>query len=51
MDIAALSIIAGKERSSSDWQGLVERVGGGLQIANIYTNHYSAFGLVILSLI
>jgi len=48
MDIVALSIIAGKERSSHDWHNLVGQIGGGLQILNIHTDHFSAFGLVVL---
>ena len=48
MDLAALSIIAGKERSSHDWYKLIDLVGGGLRILNMHTSYDSAFGLVVL---
>ncbi|RYP54800.1 hypothetical protein DL768_000528 [Monosporascus sp. mg162] len=50
MDIVALSIIAGKERTSLDWQKLITRLGGRLEIRSIHTSPQSAFGLVVLGL-
>lgn len=50
MDIAALSIIAGKERSSFDWQKLTMQLGGRLKILNVHANQQNAFGLVVLGI-
>ncbi|KPM36797.1 hypothetical protein AK830_g9769 [Neonectria ditissima] len=50
MDMAALSIIAGKERSRGDWERLVPQVGGGLDILDIHVDSQNAFGLVVLGI-
>lgn len=48
--MAALSIIAGKERSRGDWERLVPQVGHGLKILDVHTDSQNAFGLVVLGL-
>lgn len=50
MDVVALSIIAGKERSRKDWEMVVSSVGGGLQLLNIHGDVQGAFGVVELGL-
>lgn len=48
MDLVALSIIAGKERSRRDWEKIIASVGEGLAIFNIHAEQQSAFGVVEL---
>jgi hypothetical protein len=50
MDMLALSIIAGKERTSLDWNEIIEKTGNRLRIIDIHANPLSAFGLVVLGL-
>lgn len=48
MDLVALSIIAGKERSRRDWEKIVASVGKGLAILSIRAEQQNAFGVVEL---
>lgn len=45
-----MSIIAGKERSRSDWERLVPKVGNGIKILDIIADSENAFGLVVLGI-